>query len=243
MGIDDLRVALSDIENTMLRKSESKSLTDKDLLNVLKNLNQDDVLASVRDGDKIVVFHAGERKYVEDMLDGYKAVQNDYSGYIHRGLFVAPTFLSANRFMEAHEDGITIAFLADAKDLHGANWDGRIDSDFEQGYDGHEENWEDQFKKYYPDSEKPYLSYTMLSEEPKGMFVGEINPNDIIAIMERDGTKILKRFPGAKQMAKKRPKRVVRKALDVPGDKLTLGINKVNRKYVNIWTPEEEYGK
>ena len=100
MGINDLRVALSDIENSLLRQQEEMVLSDEELLEALKHLDQKDIIASMREGDRVIVFHTGERKYVEDMLEGHKAVQDDYSGYIHKGLFIAPTFQSSNRFME-----------------------------------------------------------------------------------------------------------------------------------------------
>jgi len=131
---------------------------------------------SVRPNDIVTVYHGTSLSRVLELINGFDAnreVKREYGGPRHKGLFVSPDPELASRF--AHYGEVVLEIKVRAKNLHGTDYSGR--SLQEQGADG---TW---IEEKYPDSFRPYLTYTMnQSHEPQALLRGLVRPRQITRV-------------------------------------------------------------
>lgn len=134
--------------------------------------------------DIITVYHGTSLSRLPDLINGFDATatrRRDYGGPRHRGLFITPDFEVAKQF----GDGTILELKVYAKFIHGTNWSGLI------GREEQKEKGKDTFdwvKEKFPNSFRPWMSYTMLSSgsEPQGLLIGVVNPSQITRVWTYD---------------------------------------------------------
>jgi hypothetical protein len=139
--------------------------------------------------DIITVFHGTSESYLP-MIRGIDATQDKYrnfGGPKHIGLFVSPSFDSARGF-----GGLVMELEVPASSLYGTDYSGRTaEIQKEQG----ESDPNELFKKYHPNSFRPYLSYTLSqSHEPQALFVGILKASQVKRIFWKNKWYSLEEF-------------------------------------------------
>ncbi len=133
-------------------------------------------LENLKASDKLLVYHGTSLQFAVEMVNGFDATETRYRYYggpRHRGLFVSPDEKLAERF--ASQGEIILELLVPAKQLHGVDYSGNIGR--EQRKRGTDMDW---IAEKYPNSFRPYLTYTMLqNNEPQGLLVGLVKPTQI----------------------------------------------------------------
>jgi len=124
---------------------------------------------------RVTVYHGTSLMNVADLINGFDAnelVPRDYGGPRHAGLFVAPDIATSERFAAYGE--ILLEIQTPAKNLHGTDYSGRTGKQQRRESDL---SWIDE---KYPDSFRPYLTYTLnQANEPQALLRGLVKPNQI----------------------------------------------------------------
>ena len=130
-------------------------------------------LKTLKPNDRLKVYHGTRLAEVFNLINGFDATKvqsRSYGGPRHKGLFVTPTFETANHF--ASYGPVVLEIEVRAKTLHGTDYSGVTGRDDPR----REEVWRDK----YPDSFRPYLSQTLLQKsEPQALLQGLVSPRQI----------------------------------------------------------------
>lgn len=134
--------------------------------------------------DIITVYHGTPKMRIPDLINGFDATQvvpRDYGGGAHRGLFVTPDPEVAKNF----GGGAVFELKVPAKFIHGTDWGGLTGRDIKREKGKGALDW---VKDKFPNSFRPWMSYTMLSSgtEPQGILIGTVKPSQITRIWVRD---------------------------------------------------------
>jgi 8-oxo-dGTP pyrophosphatase MutT (NUDIX family) len=134
-----------------------------------------DKFTRLKPNTMVTVYHGTSMMSVADLINGFDAnevVPRDYGGPRHAGLFVAPDIETAERF--AHYGQVILEIKTQAKNLHGTDFSGRTGKEQRLQSDL---SWIDE---KYPDSFRPYLTYTLnQANEPQALLRGLVKPNQI----------------------------------------------------------------
>lgn len=140
-------------------------------------------IANAKPTDVITVYHGTTPLELARMINGFDARQvyrRVYGGGEHRGVFVAPDFDSAGQF----GSGAVIEIKTYAKFLHGTDWSGVTGRDVTREKGQSALDW---VKEKFPNSFRPWMSYTLLSNEaePQALLMGLVKPSQITRVWIR----------------------------------------------------------
>lgn len=134
----------------------------------------------------LTVYHGTPLFRLPHLINGFDStvvMSRDYGGPKHKGLFVTPDFELAKGF----GGGAIIELKIPAKYIHGTDWSGVTGRQLEKQKGKGIVDWT---QKHFPNSFRPYMSYTMLaSGEPQGLLVGIVKPSQITKVWINDRQK------------------------------------------------------
>lgn len=134
----------------------------------------------------LTVYHGTPLFRLPQLINGFDSTaefSRDYRAGKHRGLFITPDFELAKGF----GGGAIIELKVPAKFIHGTDWSGFIGREQEKEKGKSTLDW---VKSNFPNSFRPYMSYTMLaSGEPQGLLIGVVKPSQITKIWIKDRQK------------------------------------------------------
>ena len=137
-------------------------------------------LDSLRPDDILTVYHGTSLSQLFHMINGFDANEIKprlYGGPRHAGVFVSPSIDLADRFAPY---GIVIELAVMARNLHGTDYSGNIGRSVDPHGKETSKSIIEYAKEQYPNSFRPYLTYTLLqSNEPQALLRGLIGPNQI----------------------------------------------------------------
>jgi len=140
-------------------------------------------LKELKPNDTLNVYHGTPLFRLPLLINGFDATQErsrDYNQNKHKGLFVTLELDLAKRF----GSGAVIEFRARAKNLHGTDYSGNIGRKKERTNGPKSMDW---IYNKYPDSFRPYLTYSLLQTgEPQALFLGITKPSDILNVWIRN---------------------------------------------------------
>jgi hypothetical protein len=232
-----------------LLKEEIKSvLTEKSFKNMLLESVNDkiiltpDKIANLKPNDTVIVYHGTNTRHIDDLLNGAdttKIAHRTYTsnGNRHSGLFVAPDYKTARSF-----GYIVIEFTTKARNLHGVNYGGNIGR--EQKKRGNDLEW---MEMNYPNSFRPYLSYTLTQRpEPQALHVGLIRPEDIIRVKwGEEDWKLPTELEGKDAGDSYTNRKLKIRGVDLSNPNMTIPelIKAIGLSNLGKWTPEERFYK
>jgi hypothetical protein len=132
--------------------------------------------ANLRPDDRLTLYHGTSLSESYHLLNGFDATtikSRQYGGPKHRGLFVPPDIETARRF--ASYGPVILELVVRAKNLHGTDF---------SGVTGRENPRAQQvWKKWFPNSFRPYLSETLSQRsEPQALLIGLVSPSQITRV-------------------------------------------------------------
>jgi hypothetical protein len=132
--------------------------------------------ANLRPDDRLTLYHGTSLSESYHLLNGFDATtikSRQYGGPKHRGLFVTPDIETARRF--ASYGPVILELVVRAKNLHGTDF---------SGVTGRENPRAQQvWKKWFPNSFRPYLSETLSQRsEPQALLIGLVSPSQITRV-------------------------------------------------------------
>jgi hypothetical protein len=143
--------------------------------------DEENVLENLRPNDVLTVYHGTGMSQLYYLINGFDANEikpRYYGGPRHAGIFVSPTVDLAERF--AHYGEIIMELEVRAKNLHGTDYSGNIGRDSDPHGRESSQSLIDYSKERYPNSFRPYLTYTMSqSNEPQALLRGLVGPHQI----------------------------------------------------------------
>jgi hypothetical protein len=138
-------------------------------------------IETIDPSDTITVYHGTPLFRIGDLINGFDATtphRRDYRAGEHPGLFITADFETAKSF----GGGAVLELQVPAKFIHGVDYGGNIGREQEKA--GIDLDW---MKRKYPESFRPYMSYTMLNTaEPQGLLRGVVKPSQIKKIFKRN---------------------------------------------------------
>lgn len=138
-------------------------------------------IANVKPNDVLTVYHGTPMFRLPLLINGFDATQDfgrDYRSGKHPGIFITSDFDLSKRF----GGGAVLEIKVQAKNIHGTDWSGNIGRHLKKRGEGLTN-----LEKDYPESFRPFMSYTMLSSsEPQGLLMGLVKPSQITRVWIRN---------------------------------------------------------
>lgn len=131
---------------------------------------------------KVIMYHATSMTDAIKMINGFdtnRLVRSKYhpQGYSFRGLYVAPVPIRSFGY-------VVFKLALRTNNLHGTSWSANIGRPSDPTYDAKEAAYnQKRSEQMYPDSFRPYLSYTLLRPtEPQALYRGIVSPDMILGV-------------------------------------------------------------
>jgi hypothetical protein len=131
---------------------------------------------------KVIMYHATSLTDAIKMINGFdtnRLVRSKYhpQGYSYRGLYVAPIPIRSFGY-------VVFKLALRTNNLHGTSWSANIGRPSDPTYDAESAAYnQKRSEQMYPNSFRPYLSYTLLrSTEPQALYRGIVSPDMILGV-------------------------------------------------------------
>jgi hypothetical protein len=155
------------------------------LKQLLEEISADDrkKIETLQPNDILTVYHGIPLFRLPQLINGFDATadfKRDYRPGRHAGLFVTADFETAKSF----GGGAVLELKVPAKLVHGTDYGGNIGREQERARGDDLFDW---IKEKFPNSFRPYMTYTMLQTgEPQGLLRGIVKPSQITRIWVRN---------------------------------------------------------
>jgi hypothetical protein len=131
---------------------------------------------------KVIMYHATSLTDAIKMINGFdtnRLVRSKYhpQGYSYRGLYVAPVPIRSFGY-------VVFKLALRTNNLHGTSWSANIGRPSDPTYDAESAAYnQKRSEQMYPNSFRPYLSYTLLRPtEPQALYRGIVSPDMILGV-------------------------------------------------------------